>query len=846
MEKIRKKGLNFCKIKGRKRLRSLIAYNQRNTSKFHDLRYYLVQQEDLNQFNYKFDEKTRLAKAHKKIISDMIFYYKEHARNYMNKPWIILEKIYQRNVVAALSGKEPPVHSDILGLISSLPMLLIGYKAVRKNKGATTLAYYLSKDRLNKLNFSQQMFLRKTFRNPDGICLDTLRETSKLLKSGNYPWGASRRIWLDKPGSKIKGTRPITIPPFMDRVIQTCIKMVLEAIYEPWFENQNRSFGFRSNKGCHDAIFALTSPKCKNMFHAIEGDFQKAYDSVNKSILLNLLSKRIKDKKFINVMANRLDYQHYDYKKKQYITDITGIPQGGSDSPYLLNIYLSEFDNFMLGYTSNLTNKLNENLKKSSKFDIKTKLPLGGVNPVSLKLRNKIRNRKRWLEKWRINYSRSTMTLSQRYTIIREIRFLKHQIRKNESFDRNRQYLKFMYVRYADDWILLTNGPKLLAEKIKKEATNWAWNNLSMTLSPEKTIITDIIESKAHFLGFEIKSSRYRQIKKVKASFSFSTHGKYISKDILKKVAGQDTHAYIDRHHLISRMCMKGYCQSNGFPRELPFMTYLDVHTIIQRYNSVILGLFNYYAEFIRYKSDLSRWYSILKYSCLKTLAQKFRISIRNVLKRFKLDTKYGPTINIKIELKIKDEKYTKNWSLLTYKEALARAVSCNRFLAVKSAFYNNEEKISNRIYKPKPGKIPNVKEDNFLDSINWINGRTQADLELPCCLCGTQENIEMHHIRHVRKSNFSKISTYQPWHQMMSLRNRKQIPLCRKCHMMVHKGAYFAEPLINFVPKKLDGYTPKKLVDNRIVNIESYIKPGRIYSSKSLQEKGWELNSST
>jgi retron-type reverse transcriptase len=45
----------------------------------------------------------------------------------------------------------------------------------------------------------------------------------------------------------------------MDRIIQKAIPLVLEAIYKPYFEHFNVSFGFRPNKGAHDAIAGLTT-----------------------------------------------------------------------------------------------------------------------------------------------------------------------------------------------------------------------------------------------------------------------------------------------------------------------------------------------------------------------------------------------------------------------------------------------------------------------------------------------------------------------------------------------------------------------------------------------------------
>ncbi len=68
-----------------------------------------------------------------------------------------------------------------------------------------------------------------------------------------------------------------------------------------------------------------------------------------------------------------------------------------------------------------------------------------------------------------------------------------------------------------------------------------------------------------------------------------------------------------------------------------------------------------------------------------------------------------------------------------------------------------------------------------------------------------------------------------------MALRNRKQVPLCATCHRkLVHTGNYDSTKLIKLVPTRL--------VDNRVVHVESFVKPGIEYNQKSLQEKGWKI----
>lgn len=59
--------------------------------------------------------------------------------------------------------------------------------------------------------------------------------------------------------------------------------------------------------------------------------------------------------------------------------------------------------------------------------------------------------------------------------------------------------------------------------------------------------------------------------------------------------------------------------------------------------------------------------------------------------------------------------------------------------------------------------------------------------LESECKICGSTKMVEMHHIKHIKKSNI-KLKGFD---KQMSAINRKQIPVCRLCHMKIHKGEY-------------------------------------------------------
>lgn len=54
---------------------------------------------------------------------------------------------------------------------------------------------------------------------------------------------------------------------------------------------------------------------------------------------------------------------------------------------------------------------------------------------------------------------------------------------------------------------------------------------------------------------------------------------------------------------------------------------------------------------------------------------------------------------------------------------------------------------------------------------------------DMRCTVCDSEENIEMHHIRMMKDAN-PKLSKVD---EIMVKANRKQIPLCRRCHMERH-----------------------------------------------------------
>ena len=382
---------------------------------------------------------------------------------------------------------------------------------------------------------------------------------------------------------------------------------------------------------------------------------------------------------------------------------LSGCPQGGIISPILSNIYLDKLDKFIEAEVIPAYTR-GEGRRENNQY-----------NALSMRA---YRSRK-----------------AGKYKEAKLLRKLMQTMPTLDPYDPN--YRRLNYVRYADDWLLGFAGPEAEAEEIKTKIGEYL-KSLRLTLSEEKTLITNANTEAAKFLGYEIVTQR--------ADDQHDQRGRRS----LNGVMGLRMPLRV-----LNEQCAK--YQKNGRPAAQPHLFQNDDFTIIADFQAHYRGVVEYYTM-ARNIGWLHKLHWIMQNALLKTLAAKHKT------KSMAMYHKYRATV--------------------TTPEGTFRCLE-------KQIHRDGKKPLIARF-----GAIPlryqrlAVINDQPTQILNGRNELVKRLMAQQCELCESTETIEVHHIRKLADLKTKGGREKPPWVKRMAAMRRKTLVVCQKCHNAIHRGS--------------------------------------------------------
>jgi len=235
--------------------------------------------------------------------------------------------IWTDNMLAALgNGVKGSKWFSLIDKVYRLSTLRAAWERVKANRGTAGI----DKQSIEAFGAKAELYLN---------------ELATALEQGSYRPQAVKRVEIDKGAGK---KRPLGIPTVKDRIVQTAVKLVIEPIFENMFLEM--SYGFRSGRGCKDALREVDKWLKEGFVYVVDADIKAYFDSISHELLLKIIEEYISDGRLLDILASWLKQDIV--KGTERWTPVGGTPQGAVISPLLANLFLHPLDEKMteLGY----------------------------------------------------------------------------------------------------------------------------------------------------------------------------------------------------------------------------------------------------------------------------------------------------------------------------------------------------------------------------------------------------------------------------------------------------------------------------------------------------------------